>query len=304
MYAYDAAQRLTSITPPGLSPTSFTLDALGRPLTRGTDTYSYVGSSETAWRISDGAGATVSAIDADGGRASVASSSDFGWLLGDLHGNVAVALNQAETAVSSALRYDGYGQTLDSYAAGTLPTPWRYQGRLDVSPDADNPLYDAGARFYSPAIGAFTQLDTVSGSAQDPWSMNRYLYAGANPTSMIDPDGHAFFENADPDKGKKVAYSTVRTAKSVKKVPHYLGHTASTAKPKGHEKSRQVDKGLVRTVTVTTLTVGGDLLGGSLKAAGRRSMASAHNWAACVNWGAFRPLAIGSGSKRTLQLVG
>ena len=99
------------------------------------------------------------------------------------------------------MRYDGYGQTLGTYAAGTLPTPWKYQGRLDVSPDSDNPLCDAGARFYSPAIGAFTQLDTVSGSAQDPWSMNRYLYAGANPTSMIDPDGHMFIQGPQADLG-------------------------------------------------------------------------------------------------------
>ena len=33
------------------------------------------------------------------------------------------------------------------------------------------------ARFYSPGLGAFTQFDTVAGQAQNPLSMNRFLYA-------------------------------------------------------------------------------------------------------------------------------
>ena len=35
------------------------------------------------------------------------------------------------------------------------------------------------------------------GSAQNPMSMNRFLYAGANPTTLVDPTGH-WFENFDP----------------------------------------------------------------------------------------------------------
>ncbi|HET7474104.1 MAG TPA: hypothetical protein VFJ71_13325, partial [Candidatus Limnocylindrales bacterium] len=38
--------------------------------------------------------------------------------------------------------------------------------------------------------GTFTSLDAVAGSAQDPLSMNRYLYAEANPATFIDPTGH------------------------------------------------------------------------------------------------------------------
>jgi RHS repeat-associated protein len=73
-----------------------------------------------------------------------------------------------------------------------LPTPWRYQGRMLVSPNGASDLYDAGARFYSPALGIFTQFDSSAGSAQNPVTMNRYLYAGANPATLIDPSGHCF----------------------------------------------------------------------------------------------------------------
>jgi hypothetical protein len=47
-----------------------------------------------------------------------------------------------------------------------------------------------GARLYAPSAGTFTQLDTYAGSAADPASMNRFLYAQGNPTSLIDPTGH------------------------------------------------------------------------------------------------------------------
>ena len=69
-------------------------------------------------------------------------------------------------------------------------TSWKYQGRLDLSPSAI-PLYAAGARDYAPGLGMFTSLDTFAGSAQDPLSMNRFLYAEANPATLVDPSGHA-----------------------------------------------------------------------------------------------------------------
>jgi hypothetical protein len=51
-------------------------------------------------------------------------------------------------------------------------TSWKYQGRLDLSPSS-TPLYDAVARDYAPGLGAFTSLDTRTGSAQDPGQLNR-----------------------------------------------------------------------------------------------------------------------------------
>jgi RHS repeat-associated protein len=64
--------------------------------------------------------------------------------------------------------------------------------RLRIQDGRSVPLYDAGARFYAPSLGVFTQADTVAGTAQDPASLNRYLYTAANPASLIDPDGHAY----------------------------------------------------------------------------------------------------------------
>ncbi len=93
---------------------------------------------------------------------------------------------------------------------------WKYQGRLDVSPTSTS-LYDFSARDYAPGLGTFTGLDSVTGSAQSPLSLNRYLYAAADPTTLIDPDGHntcglvaATWEA--PGVGEAIAASCVLTA--------------------------------------------------------------------------------------------
>jgi RHS repeat-associated protein len=107
----------------------------------------------------------------------------------DLHGNVAAFASSTGSSLTDAFRYDAYGLTIGSQTS-TLPTPWRFQGRLLESTPANRDLYDFGARSYAPDLGVFTQLDTYGGSALNPLSMNRYLYANANPATLIDPTGH------------------------------------------------------------------------------------------------------------------
>jgi hypothetical protein len=63
------------------------------------------------------------------------------------------------------------------------------------------------ARDYSPATGTFTSLDSVQGGAANPMTMNRYVYALANPATFVDPDGRATCEK-DPCQG---GGSAVRT---------------------------------------------------------------------------------------------
>jgi RHS repeat-associated protein len=191
---YDLADRLTGISPPGQTATTFSFDALGRNLTRitpaGTDTYEYSGTSETVWRITTAGLPTSSAIDPSGARLATSANGTSGYLLPDLHANLAAVVNAGETAILNATRYDAFGQTAAAFDSGaSFPTPWRFQGRLDISPDS-KPLYDFGARNYDPGIGAFTQLDSLAGAPGDPLSLNRYVYAEANPWTLIDPSGH------------------------------------------------------------------------------------------------------------------
>ncbi len=203
--AYDVANRLTGLTPATGSAATFTFDALARNKTRlvggvTTDTYGYIGPSESVYEVvTTGTGARTieAALGPDGSRLALknTTSGTQTWSLFDLHGDLAALENSAMSAVTDALRYDGYGVTVDS--DGSFGSPWKFQGALDVGPGAE-PLYDIGARMYAPSLGSWTSLDSVMGSAQDPLSLNRFLYAEANPATLIDPTGH-WATNGDGD---------------------------------------------------------------------------------------------------------
>lgn len=207
--AYDLADRLTSQTPAGGSATTVSYDALSRPMTRsvpgsGTDTYSYVGTGSDVDRINNSvSGITDSILDAIGARIGTKASATIGWYVDDLLGNVVAAEAGSSTTITDALRYDGYGQTLATYpsSGSAVSKNWKFQDRLDIS-SSGSPLYEAGARLYTPGLGTFASIDSQFGSAMNPITMNRYLYAGANAVTNTDPTGHTIctlgnFPNCD-----------------------------------------------------------------------------------------------------------
>jgi RHS repeat-associated protein len=136
-------------------------------------------------RLDEGAGrpARVATEGVEGkARGRPAGRADRRQAIEAVVGGVGVAGDVAGlTAVSDAFRYDPYGELLASVTSAT-PSPWRYQGRLLENTGANtSELYDFGFRSYAPSLAAFTSLDDVSGSAQNPITLNRFLYAAANP---------------------------------------------------------------------------------------------------------------------------
>jgi RHS repeat-associated protein len=115
-----------------------------------------------------------------------------------------ISLTQAEghgSCLRCCVRYEARprGQNsqtcrgdLEASVSPSAPTPWRwrFQGRILESADGSTDLYDFQARSYDPSLGAFTSFDSVAGSAQNPLTLNRFLYANANPATLVDPDGH------------------------------------------------------------------------------------------------------------------
>jgi RHS repeat-associated protein len=69
--------------------------------------------------------------------------------------------------------------------SGDTVNPFRYTGQ---QLDGDGRYY-LRARFYDPGNGRFLSHDPLMGSASDPISMHRYLYAGADAVNGIDPSG-------------------------------------------------------------------------------------------------------------------
>ena len=46
--------------------------------------------------------------------------------------------------------------------------------------------------YYDPALGRFTQADTIVPEPGNPQALNRYSYSANNPLRFIDPSGHRF----------------------------------------------------------------------------------------------------------------
>jgi RHS repeat-associated protein len=105
-------------------------------------------------------------------------------------------------AFINAFRYDAYGQTCATWTAGSgsINVPWRFGGRILESAAGSTDLYDFSARSYDPSLGAFTSFDTLQGSALNPLTLNRYLYANANPATLVDPDGHCAIAPSNRDE--------------------------------------------------------------------------------------------------------
>lgn len=100
-----------------------------------------------------------------------------------------VALTDSSGAVVNTYSYDPYGNTKSS--TGTVANPWRFGGSYGAYHDADTGLYKIGARYYSPKLGRWTQQDPLV-HLYDPVQLNRYAYAGCNPSNVIDPSGLEF----------------------------------------------------------------------------------------------------------------
>ncbi len=138
------------------------------------------------------------------------------------------AQNSATSAVSDASATTAYGVTVDT--DGSFGSPWKFQGALDVASGSE-PLYDIGARMYAPSLGSWTSLDSVAGSAQDPLSMNRFLYAEANPATLIDPTGHA---GCDPGRKRHAGRNVIVPNADGSTTVHHHG-TSTTYNPKGRQ---------------------------------------------------------------------
>ncbi len=103
-----------------------------------------------------------------------------------------VATTDATGAVTARMRYDVFGERLDTDAATTAYT---FAGeRLDATA-----LQYLRARYYDPAIGRFISRDPFPAQAADTQSFNRYVYVKNNPTNYVDPSGE--YASAVPAPG-------------------------------------------------------------------------------------------------------
>ena len=105
------------------------------------------------------------------------------YLLSDHLGSTNITLDASGQFVAE-LRYTAFGEV--RYADRNTPTDYRYTGQLE---QRDLGLYFYKARWYDPALGRFTQADTIVPGAGNPQAFDRYAYVSNNPLRYFDPTG-------------------------------------------------------------------------------------------------------------------
>ena len=107
------------------------------------------------------------------------------WLATDHLGSTSITADGVSGARLAELRYRPWGET--RYSWGATPTQRRFTGQ--VLDGVAGGLYFYNARYYDPALGRFTQADTIVPNPANPAGLNRYTYSANNPLRFSDPTG-------------------------------------------------------------------------------------------------------------------
>ncbi|MBI9015463.1 MAG: RHS repeat-associated core domain-containing protein [Clostridiales bacterium] len=116
----------------------------------------------------------------------------------DAHGDTKT-LTDLLGVVTKRYVYDSYGEEVNPDENDD--NPFRYFSQYY---DKEVGFYYLRVRYYDPSTMRFTQEDTYLGTANDPLSLNRYLYVSCNPILFIDPSGH---QQVIDDQGNQLVLS-------------------------------------------------------------------------------------------------
>jgi RHS repeat-associated protein len=131
------------------------------------------------------------------------------------HGDVAAITNEAGDT-RATYGYTAYGSDDQSLFTGvdkpdpgdpTTQQPYNVHRYAGQRWDPGTGTYDMGFRDYSPGLNRFLTRDMYNGALADlhlgtnPWTMSRYTFAGGNPTTLIEHDGHLAVRDIDTGGG-------------------------------------------------------------------------------------------------------
>jgi RHS repeat-associated protein len=120
------------------------------------------------------------------------------YFLSDHLGSL-LAVTDASGTLTNQQRYLPFGQVRDDVGSITQ-TDFGYTFQRNLP---DTGLMDYDARFYLPALGRFSQPDTLVPDAGNPQNLNRYAYVRDNPLRYADPTGHWIDEGGGFATNKK-----------------------------------------------------------------------------------------------------
>jgi len=94
-----------------------------------------------------------------------------------------------KNAVGSVVTYDYDAFGVLIHSTGTTPNNYLFAGE-QFDPDLN--LYYNRARYLNTSTGRFWSMDSHDGNDEEPLSLHKYLYAGADSVNESDPSGHDF----------------------------------------------------------------------------------------------------------------
>ncbi|HEX8771485.1 MAG TPA: RHS repeat-associated core domain-containing protein, partial [Acidimicrobiales bacterium] len=165
--------------------------------------------------------------DRQGQQSDSATGSRYPAYAKDANGSV-VGLEKDDGTIAADDRYDydPYGELDRKLPAGAdaddpdaglsgeaKDNPFRFEGFYY---DSGVKTYDMHARQYRPEVGRFLSRDVYASAAgdqalqADPLTQNRYAFAGANPVTNIEFDGHRTCEGGEPEACAKRDRRTTR----------------------------------------------------------------------------------------------
>ncbi|MFL0809341.1 MAG: tandem-95 repeat protein [Agarilytica sp.] len=109
---------------------------------------------------------------------------DTSWFHYDGLGSTRL-LSDGLGAFTDTYDYEAFGEVLNE--TGSTENSYKYTGEQY---DASLEQIYLRARYYDGSIGRFTQQDTWAGVNSQPITLNKYLYANADPANMVDPSGN------------------------------------------------------------------------------------------------------------------
>jgi RHS repeat-associated protein len=187
-YAYDAANRLTSVATGGQTLGTYTYDGAGDRIAKttaaGSTAYTLDLASGLPQVLSETTGASTSAYAYAGGPLELDVSGSTYWYLADSLGSVRL-VTDASGDTPATYAYAAFGSTRSE--TGSLPNEVRFTGERT---DAESGLQYLNARTYDPATGTFLQRDTWGITATDGQSIDPYAYTQNSPVNLTDPSGH------------------------------------------------------------------------------------------------------------------
>jgi len=174
-YAYDSANRLTSIT--GNTTATYTYNGLGDRLAQNGVQYTLDLNAGLTQVLDDGTNNYLYGL----GRIAEQQGGANEFYLGDALGSARQVVDDGGS-VALARVYSPYGET--AYSAGTAQTDYGFTNEY-----TSQGLIYLRARHYVPEIGRFLTRDTWTGIYNRPLSLNRWNYGYSNPIKYTDSSG-------------------------------------------------------------------------------------------------------------------